>query len=464
NAGIGAIELLLQEREANGPFTDLAEMCDRVDLRRVGKRALESMIKVGVFDEWGSRLQLLDALERMMGHSGKTHDAAAVGQMSLFGGFGTGAAMDISVELLRNENEVEQVDPREVLNWEKELIGVYISEHPLQRYTDLLQSINSVTTADLDETTNGRSLTVVGLLSHLRTHVTRKGEPMAFGGLEDLQGTVELIFFPRTWKECRADIEVDQVYLVRGKVQIENGDQAKIFVDSITNNLTINQSADAPRDLPLPNEVTALSPPDEDDLSDSADDSDEVAEPQPVYRVQSNGHNGHALKSDPKPVVPTDIAAANTAVQEDLSPLSGAPPPPPNFADDDAQWYSKTPPIAGRNGNGNGRNTRPMRKSAAEPVAPPTELVEVVIEPAEETETKNPDKVVVVKVRLVGDWQKTCRELVTIAGQFKGRDSLRLVLVGHSQVIEFPNQNTNYCPELLLSMEQMPVTVHVETV
>jgi DNA polymerase-3 subunit alpha len=217
NAGTGAIELLLQERDANGPFSDLADMCDRVDLRRVGKRALESMVKVGVFDDWGSRLQLLDALERMMSHSGKTHDAAAVGQMSLFGGSGFGAAMDVHIELLRSERDVEQVDHREVLNWEKELIGVYLSEHPLSRYVDLLQSITSVTTAELDESTNGRIVAVLGLLSYLRTHTTRKGDPMAFGGLEDLQGTVELIFFPRTWKECRADIELDQVYLVRGK-------------------------------------------------------------------------------------------------------------------------------------------------------------------------------------------------------------------------------------------------------
>jgi hypothetical protein len=72
--------------------------------------------------------------------------------------------------------------------------------------------------------------------------------------------------------------------------------------------------------------------------------------------------------------------------------------------------------------------------------------------------------VVVVKVRPVGDWQKTCRKLLSVAGQFEGRDSLRLMLVGHPLVMEFPNQNTHYCPELVVSMEQMPVTVHVETV
>jgi DNA polymerase-3 subunit alpha len=425
-------------------------MCDRVDLRRVGKRALESMVKVGVFDDWGSRLQLLDALERMMSHSGKTHDAAAAGQMSLFGG-GFGAAMDVSIELLRNERDLEQVDHREVLNWEKELIGVYLSEHPLSRYADLLQTITSVTTAELDESTNGRIVAVLGLLSYLRTHTTRKGDPMAFGGLEDLQGTVELIFFPRTWKECRAEVEVDQVYLVRGKVQVENGDQAKIFVDTITSNLTLGQSADAPVDLPLPAVIDDFEPPEDDDFSDS-----DIAEPEPVYQVQSNGHAATPAGSKPTAAVGATGPDPQTAVEKAFAPTPGTPPPPPNFESADDQWFSSASPVKANHANGNGRSADVVQDAArqngqtAEPPLPPVE--------------KNPDKLVVVKVRPVGDWQKTCRELVTVAEQFEGRDSLRLILVGHPLVMEFPNQNTHYCPELILSMEQLPVTVHVETV
>jgi DNA polymerase-3 subunit alpha len=458
NAGTGAIELLLKERNANGPFTDLADMCDRVDLRRVGKRSLESMVKVGVFDKWGMRLQMLDALERMMTHSGKTHDAAAVGQMSLFGG-GFSAALDVSIELLRDERDLEQVDHREVLNWEKELIGVYLSEHPLSRYTELLQNITSMTTAELDESTNGRSITVLGLLSYLRTHTTRKGDPMAFGGLEDLQGTVELIFFPRTWQEVRADVEVDQVYLIRGKVQIENGDQAKIFVDSITSNLTLSQSADAGLDLPMPAVINDFEPPDDEDFNDS-----DIAEPVPVYKVQGNGYvhsrsepEKFQLKSERAQSLPEDSPVSQVVETETFGLPANSPPPPPNFESEDDQWYVSSSPVNGNGANGNGRQAvlspqiEKQRKTAAPPSPPPA--VE-----------KNPDKVVVVKVRPVGDWQKTCRKLLSVAGQFEGRDSLRLMLVGHPLVMEFPNQNTHYCPELVVSMEQMPVTVHVETV
>ncbi len=448
NAGTGAIELLLQERDANGPFQDLADMCDRVDLRRVGKRALESMIKVGVFDEWGTRLQLLDGLERMMSHSGKTHDAAAVGQMSLFGGTAFGAGMDAAIELLRKEADLDEVEHRVVLNWEKELIGVYISEHPLERYTALLQSITSVTTAELDESFNGRSITIVGLLGTLRTHVTRKGDPMAFGGLEDLQGTVELIFFPRTWKSVREDIEVDQVYIVRGKVQVENGDQPKIFVDTINSNLTLNQSADAPLDLPPPPVVERFEPPEEEKAA-------EIAEPEPVYEVKANGRLAAPQRAKPKTVPTTAKMPMKSEPTEEMGLPNGAPPPPPNFEPIDEQYYSERTPVgrqAASGSNENGREVIPAvenehRGEVERPI------------PA-----KNPEKIVIVKVRMVGDWQKTCRDLVTIAGQFEGRDSLRLVLVGHSKIMDFPNQNTHYCPELVGSMERMPVTVHVETV
>ncbi len=139
NAGSAAIELILEERKANGPIESLSDLCERVDLRRVGKRAVESMIRVGVFDDWGSRPQLLDSLDRMVGHSGKIHDAAAIGQMSLFGGT-VGAELNISVELLRPESKLKKVDQREILQWEKDLVGVYISEHPVSRYLEVCKA------------------------------------------------------------------------------------------------------------------------------------------------------------------------------------------------------------------------------------------------------------------------------------------------------------------------------------
>ena len=114
NAGTAAVECILDERTTDGFFKDFIDFCDRVDLRRVGKRALESMVRVGVLDEWGKRPQLLESLDRAIIHSGNTHDAAAAGQMSLFGE-ATGVSNGFGVELLRPESDLPSVDQREVL-------------------------------------------------------------------------------------------------------------------------------------------------------------------------------------------------------------------------------------------------------------------------------------------------------------------------------------------------------------
>ena len=100
------MQLLIDERLANGPFKDPIDLAERIDLRRIGKRALESMVKVGCFDEWGTRPQMIDALDRMIGHSGSTHAAAAVGQLTLFGGSGG----SIAVNLIRAEKDAPKID------------------------------------------------------------------------------------------------------------------------------------------------------------------------------------------------------------------------------------------------------------------------------------------------------------------------------------------------------------------
>ncbi|MGD8856545.1 MAG: DNA polymerase III subunit alpha, partial [Chloroflexota bacterium] len=312
NAGTAAIELTLCERAENGSFANLADLCERVDLRRVGKRALESMIKVGVFDAWGTRPQLLDALDRMLGYSGTTHDAAAVGQMSLFGGAMAGTA-SLAVELLNPSTSLPEVDQREILDWEKELIGVYISEHPLSRYLDLASELGSATTADLAEMANNRGVSVLGLLTYLRTHVTKKGDSMAFGSLEDLQGTVELIFFPRTWKQVRAMVELDRVYLVMGKVRTENGDRPQIIVERIQNDLTVARPADLGAATVTPASPSPDEPP---------------AEPPRAKR-------GRAAK----PPAAAPEAPQVRPIEQPAAATTGGPPPPPNF-EPDAYLYS----------------------------------------------------------------------------------------------------------------------------
>ena len=232
NAGEGAVQLLIDERQANGPFKDPIDLAERIDLRRVGKRALESMVKVGCFDEWGTRPQMIDALDRMIGHSGSTHAAAAVGQLTLFGGNGG----SIAVNLVRTEKDAPKIERRQLLDWEKELIGVYLSEHPLQEKLADLQEIVTAHTGELDATWNGKGVTLAGIVAGLRTLNTKKGQPMAFVTLEDLDGKIDLVMFPKVWAAQRENVQVNRIVVVRGTVQAE-GETLSILANSVQTRL-----------------------------------------------------------------------------------------------------------------------------------------------------------------------------------------------------------------------------------
>ncbi len=245
NAGEGAVQLIVDERAANGPFRNLSDLCERVDLRKVGKRALESMVKVGVFDGWGTRPQLLDALDRIMGHSASTHAAADVGQMTLFEMMGNAGA-PVAAELLRPDSAVPKIEKRDLLAWEKELIGLYLSEHPLERKLGALQSFVNAASNDLDANWNGKPVALVGVVNAIRTLTTKKGQPMAFVTLEDLEGTIDIVMFPRTWKQYRDSVQADQILLVRGTVQAED-QNVSVIANSVHSNLTVASDADRQR-------------------------------------------------------------------------------------------------------------------------------------------------------------------------------------------------------------------------
>ncbi len=191
----------------------------------------------------------------------------------------------------------------------------------------------TVTTGELDETKNGREVTVAGLIAHLRPHTTKKGDAMAFGSLEDLEGKVDLLFFPRTWKEYRGKIRVEQVVVIRGKVQAEQ-DSVTILVDKVHDNFTVARSADEEITIPP---VDEFSP---DWLADAPDDepfADEmlvngaglVSRPQ---ARNGNGNNGHGPKNGNGNGKPTPPRIAESA------PVRYTPPPPPNFEDGDEEF------------------------------------------------------------------------------------------------------------------------------
>lgn len=247
NVGEGPIGVILEARQKDGPFKDIDDFCNRVDLRQVNRRALESLIKVGALQGFGSRAQLLAIIDRMLSLSSSTHRAAAAGQLSMFdlGGFEAPQTGSILYPL----PEVEEITRREMLSWEKELVGVYVSEHPLQ---PLLQDLKESVTCfcgELDESMSGQPVTVAGLINSVRQIYTKKGDPMAFVEIEDIQSTLEIVVFPRTYQACQELLQVETVIMVRGKVDAKGGGSPKVLAESITNVLTKYQAA-APSESP----------------------------------------------------------------------------------------------------------------------------------------------------------------------------------------------------------------------
>ncbi len=183
--------------EAAGPFEDVDDFCQRVDLRQVNRRALECLIKAGALSPFGSRAQLLAVMDRMVSISQQAQ--GAVQQYTMFDLPAFAATARLATDL----PEVGDMSRKEVLGWEKELVGAYISDHPLSRvWADLENSI-TVLTGQIDETMAGRNVTVAGLVNFVRHHITKKGDAMAFSQIEDLQGPLELVIFPRVWEQTR---------------------------------------------------------------------------------------------------------------------------------------------------------------------------------------------------------------------------------------------------------------------
>ncbi|MEM7536350.1 MAG: DNA polymerase III subunit alpha [Chloroflexota bacterium] len=230
NVGEGPVQAILEARDEGGPFSTLEEFCDRVDLRKVNKRSLECLIKVGAFDRFGNRAQLLAVVDQMVSYSTSNHNARQSGQLSMFdmlGGDSAGMMAAVPIKL----QDIEEVSGRDKLLWEKELLGVYAMSHPMQQIGADLEKIVTCSCNELDERYDGQNITMAGMISSVRVINTKKGDPMAFVNLEDLKGQCEMVVFPRTYAEVKDKLIEDTVVLVKGKAQTREG-QTNLLADS----------------------------------------------------------------------------------------------------------------------------------------------------------------------------------------------------------------------------------------
>jgi DNA polymerase-3 subunit alpha len=212
NVGTGAVEEILRARDA-GQFTKLEDVFARVNPRVVNRKALESLVRAGAFDRFGDRNHLLGNIDVFLAFANRVQKERAAGQVGLFG---DEDSSEFTPQIVL-EKTVELHNTQEQLKWERELLGLYLSNHPLEAYetylSELTMSIGGLT-PDMD----GKLVVVGGSITNLREITTKTGQKMAFVTIADLKDEIEIILFPSTYQQTLGIWERDKVVLVRGKL------------------------------------------------------------------------------------------------------------------------------------------------------------------------------------------------------------------------------------------------------
>jgi len=468
NVGQNAVQLIVDARK-EGKFTDLNDFARRVDLRSVGKRSLECLIKVGALDSFGNRAALLASLDRVVAISSNHFRAVEAGQMSLFG-TATGVVEEIHLP------DVKNVDKREMLNWERELIGLYISDHPLTPYQAQLAKIVSHFSGQLGEAQHEEKVRVAGLVTGVRPYQTKAGKPMGFVTLEDIQGNLDLVLFPRTWKDYQAVLTVGQIVIIEGKIDAQST-PPKILVDAVRTELKMLVSMDGT--APLPSDPSAA----------PVSKAKPRVEPQPIKpapmtpaRQMAETPATYAAK--PPHPNPSPAGRGTQEWDDDL-----VPPPPDNFPDDwqpsfEEEIIAARPepkvdnkPVAPRDLQEKAKaESEPEEREPIEvprealsqqvvethveqprPILPPSLYVPLA---KEEADQKHPPKQITVLLRSTGDHERDKRRIKTIYGtliSFHGRDkfSFQIFENGKGYLMDFPGESTRVCPEMLARLGKL---------
>jgi DNA polymerase-3 subunit alpha len=213
NVGDAALDFILMEREEQGRFQSLADFCKRADSRKVNRRVVESLIKCGAFDVSGvHRSQMLTVLDELLERSQATQRKKGEAQLSMW----TSSLKE------REENypEIDEFPENQLIAFEKETIGFYISRHPLSRYQEEIKKVTDQDTSTLSGLKNGEEVKLCGLVSGLKEITTKKGDRMAFLSLEDMKGFVEVILFPEVFKAALPCLRGGDPILVRGTLDL----------------------------------------------------------------------------------------------------------------------------------------------------------------------------------------------------------------------------------------------------
>lgn len=248
NVGVNVVDAIVEAREKSGEFNSLMNFCNKMEVGAVNKRAVESLIKSGAFDEFGVyRSRLISVHERLMDGISAQKKRNIDGQMSLFGALANEENDNLEIKY---EN-VKEFPKKMMLAMEKEMTGLYITGHPLDEYKDSLKNQTSIEInkileekRKLDDTTgemanaemnlnDGDKVIIGGILSGVSRKVTRNNTIMAFATIEDLSGMMEVIIFPKTLEKCNSLVHDDLMVVIRGRVSFKEDEEAKILCEEV---------------------------------------------------------------------------------------------------------------------------------------------------------------------------------------------------------------------------------------
>ncbi len=244
NVGSSAIRVIIKERRENGPFKDFKDFVSRVDLKKVNKRVLESLIKSGALDSFGlKRAQLFQAIDAALDFGHKKQREKSLGQKSLFDCAPLASEATASFKI----PDIEEWDELERLSREKEALGFYISGHPLDAFREDLSRLSIINTENLSSVPESSRVQVAGIIRSKKDKLTKKGTKMSFLVLEDLSGSIEVICFPEVYSRCYETINSDRPVFVEGLLKKEGEDQEKLQCKVIAEKIDFLQDVCARR-------------------------------------------------------------------------------------------------------------------------------------------------------------------------------------------------------------------------
>jgi DNA polymerase-3 subunit alpha len=219
NVGLAAIESILVIRQQEGIFNSVEDFCRRADLQNTNKKVLESLIKAGAFDNLAPRGALLQIIPQIVSLSQREKQLKESGQASMFDLWGDSVAVPLP------DLELDDFDstPKEKLEWERELLGVYFSEHPLTALAPKLANTTTILCGQINEEMAGETVIIAGIVTEIRQLYTKEGRPFLITTLEDLDGSIEVAVWSKTYDATKEIWQEGEILLVEGKVRSREG-------------------------------------------------------------------------------------------------------------------------------------------------------------------------------------------------------------------------------------------------